>query len=171
MLLALIAGLIWFQIPYKEESIVDRYSLVCIYLLYYLRYESYFLLSCMPISVNEKDGPNPTLWLVSCARRRWCKATCSCNLARCVVLQQNMVLFLRKLGQYATILKTRVINYMYPYYMPSLNLHPYHLFQALSRFNCRPHDKDTDFKIATADGHLCLELSLSCCPDLFFPVL
>lgn len=28
LLLALISGLIWFQLPYKEESIVDRYSLV-----------------------------------------------------------------------------------------------------------------------------------------------
>jgi len=35
VLLALIAGLIWFQIPYKEESIVDRYSLLFFIIVYW----------------------------------------------------------------------------------------------------------------------------------------
>ncbi|XP_078373196.1 uncharacterized protein LOC144656827 isoform X2 [Oculina patagonica] len=35
LLLALIVGLIWFQLPYKEESIVDRYSLLFFCVVYW----------------------------------------------------------------------------------------------------------------------------------------
>ena len=48
-LLAVIAGLIWFQLPYKEESIVDRYSLVSEWLFFLLTYQlaiSSFTLNC-----------------------------------------------------------------------------------------------------------------------------
>lgn len=100
MLLALIAGLIWFQIPYKEESIVDRYSLVCIHLLYYLKYT--YVICQYPSIVSEKDE--------QILRCDWFLLRGEDGARLHVVAR---VLFLRKLGQYAIILKTRVINYMY----------------------------------------------------------
>ena len=33
ILLAFIVGIIWFQIPYKEENIEDRYSLVHVFIV------------------------------------------------------------------------------------------------------------------------------------------
>ena len=39
LLLALVSGLIWFQLPYKEKSIEDRYSLVGYVTLVTVSYE------------------------------------------------------------------------------------------------------------------------------------